>query len=381
MRGFFLVSINGVDTSAVHQYDWVVATGIGEIVARLIPSPGFDVAKKKLLVALLLLVCILTIGTLGYHFLDDDVKYFDAFYMTVITITTVGFGELNNLNPGTRPFTVFLIFTGFGLFSYVLVALSQLVVEGELQRMMGRRKLTREIASLDNHIVICGYGRIGEIIAYYYKEWDYPFVVVENDEKRIDAIKEAGHLYVYGDATSDDILLQAGIKRAGRLIAATNSDAQNVFIVLTAREMNEGLIIHSRAYAEEAEKRLRRAGADNVLFPDTIGGYRMAVGLIRPTFMNFMDVVTRSYQEGEISIDEMRVEESCTLINKTLMEARIRQHYNLIIIAIKRIGGEFRFNPDKDTLIKDGDILLAIGLRKDLKAFEQNMKLKGDSIA
>jgi voltage-gated potassium channel len=334
--------------------------------------------RNKIGVAAFALMIILAIGTVGYHFLDPHMSFFDSFYMTVITITTVGFGEINDLDPGTRPFTIFLIFTGFGLISYVLISISQIVVEGEFQRMMGRRKLNREIAALEDHIVICGYGRIGEIIAYYFKKWDYPFVVVEKSDERIEDIKNAGHLFVQGDATSDDILETAGIKKASKLIAATNSDAQNVFIVLTAKELNPNLLIHSRAYAEEAEKRLRRAGADNVLFPDTIGGYRMAVGLIRPTFMNFMDVVTRSYEEGEIAVDELSVGGECTLVDKTLMEARIRQNYNLIIIAIKRVGGEFRFNPDKDTVIMKGDILLAIGLRKDLREFEKNMRLIGD---
>ena len=149
---------------------------------------------------------------------------------------------------------------------------------------------------------------------------------------------------------------------------------------MTAKELNPNIEIHSRAYAKEAEKRLARAGADRVVYPDNIGGFRMAMGALRPTFTNFVDVVTRSYEEGQIAVDELRIQGSCTLVNKSLMETQIRQKYNLIILAIRKVDGSFRFNPDKDTMIYENDTLIAIGLRKDLTAFEKQINLEMETM-
>jgi voltage-gated potassium channel len=330
---------------------------------------------RKLLSATVALAVILGIGSVGYPLIDPHIDIFEGFYMTVITITTVGFGEIDNLSPEARPLTLLLIFSGFGLISYVLVAFSQMVFEGEIQRILGRRKLDRMISELKDHVIICGYGKIGEVVCDFMTDYNRPFVVVEVDEGMRDELEDSGYLYVIGDATMDDVLERAGIRRANKLVAATNSDSQNVFIVLTARELNPNLIIHSRAYVEEAEKRLVRAGADKVVFPDKIGGYRMAMGIMRPTFTNFVDVVTRSYEEGEIAVDEMHVGSACILVNKTLFDAKIRQDFNLIIIAIRKEDGSFHFNPGKDTVISEGDTLIAIGLRRDLTEFEKRINV------
>lgn len=335
----------------------------------------FFEAYKKLLTAILVLLVILSLGSIGYSIIEKDMDLFSAFYMSVITVTTVGFSEVDGITAASRPLTIALIFMGFGLISYVLLATAQLVVNGELMRLFGRHKLDKRLNSLKDHVIICGFGRIGAVLAQFMVEYGQPYVIVEKDEALINEFEDGNHLYVIGDATQDATLEKAGISRASKLVAATNLDSQNVFIVLTARELNPELVIHSRAYAEEAEKRLLRAGADEVVFPDTIGGYRMAMGMMRPTFTNFLEVVSRPYSEGHIAVDELALSKNCHLIGKALKDTSIRQEFNLIILAIIGEDGNYRFNPDKDTVIEEDDTLIAIGLRSDLTAFSKRMNI------
>jgi voltage-gated potassium channel len=326
-----------------------------------------------LFTALIMMCIIMAGGTFGYHYIEKEMDLFDSFYMTVITVTTVGFGEIDGISEHSRPLTIILIFSGFGLISYSLFAISQMVIEGEIQRMLGRRKLDKKVASLKNHVIICGYGRIGQVIADFMKQYKEPYVVVDINGECEQQIRDAGHLVVIGDATTDAVLEKAGIGKASKLVATTHLDAQNVFIVLTAREMNNKLVIHSRVNNEETESRLIRAGADKVIFPDKIGGYRMAMGMVRPNFTHFMDVISRSYEEGEVALDEVEISEGSKMDGVTLMESKIRQDYNLIVIAIRDEQESFHFNPDKDTTIKAGDTVIALGLRRDLSKFETNM--------
>ena len=334
-------------------------------------------AYKKISVAILILVVILILGSVGYSLIEKDVDLFSGFYMSVITVTTVGFSEIEGITKASRPLTIILIFLGFGLISYVLLATAQFVVSGEIVKLFGRHKLDKRLNKLKDHVIICGFGRIGAVLAQFMDEYGQPFVIVEKDEALVPEFEEAGHLYVIGDATQDATLEKAGITNASKLVAATNLDSQNVFIVLTARELNPHLVIHSRAYAEEAEKRLLRAGANEVVFPDTIGGYRMAMGMMRPTFTNFIEVVSRPYSEGHIAVDELPLSKNCALIGKALKDTSIRQDYNLIILAIRSGDGNFRFNPDKDTVIEENDTLIAIGMRKDLSEFSKKMNIEG----
>jgi voltage-gated potassium channel len=324
-------------------------------------------AKGKL--ALVYLFAILVIGTVGYHLIERDVDFFDAFYMTVITISTVGFSEIKGLTAASRPLTILLIFMGIGLISFTFYTISQAIVEGELRRMLGRRKLDKRIKELHGHVIICGFGRVGEMVATMMRSYGKQYVVIERDEERLRDLESSGHLFVIGDSTNDEVLEQAGVKRAQGLIAATRHDPQNTFIVLTARELNPNLVILSRAYEEEARKRLERAGADKVIYPDRIGGFQLAMSFIRPGFINFIDVLARPYEEGEISVDEVIVGPNCAYNGRTLMDANLRQKYNLIVLAIGMTDGTMHFNPGRDTVIKEGETLLVIGPRWDLKSF------------
>ena len=330
--------------------------------------------------ALLYLAIVLVMGTFGYHFIERNISFFDAFYMTVITISTVGFGELRGLTAASKPLTILLIFLGIGLISFTFYTVAQAIVEGELRRILGRRKLDKRIKALHDHVIICGYGRVGEMTAKMMRNYGKKYVVIESNHERLKDLEQSGHLFIIGDATDDEVLEQAGVKRAKGLISATYPDPQNVFIVLTASELNPGLRIHSRAYEDVAKKRLERAGAEKVIFPDHIGGFRLAMSFIRPSFINFIDVLARSYEEGEISVDEVTVGKNCAYNGKTLMDANLRQKYNLIILAIGMNDGTMHFNPGRDTVIREGETLLVIGTRGDLNAFANEfdaMELEG----
>ena len=326
--------------------------------------------------AVFYLTVLLIAGTVGYHLIEPSVDLFSAFYMTVITISTVGFSEISGLSLASRPLTLLLIFMGIGLISFVFFTLSQAVVEGELRRMLGRRKLDKKLKALKNHIVICGFGRVGAVVAQVLQQHGKEFVVIESSAERREELEKSGFAYIIGDATDDAVLEQAGIRRASSLISATYPDAQNVFIILTARELNPELVIHSRAYADEALKRLERAGADRVIYPDKLGGYRLAMGLLRPSFVNFIDILSRSYEEGDITLDELTIGEGCNLIGRALRDIDMRKRFNLIIITIGKRDGDMHFNPGGDTVIEDGDTLVVVGPKHDLTAFARQINAR-----
>lgn len=324
--------------------------------------------------SLFILFAVLATGTIGYTLIEHDVSFFDALYMTVITISTVGFGEIEGITAASRPLTTFIIVSGIGLLSYVLFIISQAVVEGQFQKYLGRRSLDKHISKLKNHVILCGYGRVGEVIAQELRRYGKDFVVVEQIPEKAETFELNGYLFVIGDATADEVLLEAQVDRASSLIAATYPDAQNVFITLTARELNPSLRIISRAYTDEAEKRLLRAGADQVIYPDRMGGMRMVFSLLRPGFMNFLDVLGSSYEQGHVEVDELTVGEECPFRGRTLREAQFRQQFDLIVLAVRKSDGALRFNPGADTQIDKGDTLIAIGKREDLDAFGRRVK-------
>ena len=327
----------------------------------------------SLIRAVLMLSVILVVGTVGYKILDPRMSWFASLYMTVITISTVGFGEVQGLTTGGRMFTVFLILAGIGLVSYVLFAISRAVVEGQFYQYLGRRKLDKTIAELKGHVILCGFGRIGEIAAEQLRKYGKEFIVIDKDPESKERLERGEYLYIIGDATSDEVLREAGIERASALLAATSPDSNNIYLTLTARELNPNIMILSRGYETEAEKRLLRAGADKVVFPDRMGGMRLAFSLLRPAMISFLDVLATSYDEGEIEVDELTIGDRCSLKGRTIQEAHIRPQYNLIVLAIRRPDGSLSFNPKGDTVINVGDTLIAIGRRSELTAFAKRM--------
>jgi voltage-gated potassium channel len=248
-------------------------------------------------------------------------------------------------------------------------SLARVVVEGEVRHALGKRKLLTRIRKLKNHYIICGFGRIGEIIARQLKERGIPLVVVESDLEKMALLEEAGYDFVAGDATREEVLTEAGIERARGLVSVVHSDASNVYIVLTARSLNPRLYIVARAEDREAEPKLKRAGADKVESPYEMGGRKMAHTIMRPTVTTFLEL---TMQEGvDLSMEETVVEAASPLIGVALKDSGLRRDLDLIVVAIKRADGEMLFNPTPETLIQAGDTLVLLGMRQNLEALEK----------
>jgi voltage-gated potassium channel len=318
---------------------------------------------KRIIIGLGCLIAILLIGSCGYVFLEGW-DFFDGLYMTVTTLTTVGYGEVHPLSKTGRAFTILLIFLGVGFMLYVVTALAQVVVEGQIQDIFGRRRVEREIRNLKDHYIICGFGRIGEVISRELSHNNIPIVIVDNLPQNTPMLERSGYLHVIGNATQEEVLWSAGIERARGLVSVVSSDADNVYIVLTARSMNPDLAIVSRAGEPGSEQKLRRAGANEVISPYELGGQRMAQTILRPTVVDFMDV---ALGEGiDLSLEEIPVGGASDIIGKPLKDSGIRQHLDLIIVAIKRSDGAMIFNPQPDALILQGDTLIALGSKVNL---------------
>ncbi len=294
---------------------------------------------------------------------------FDALYMTVITITTVGYNEVHHLSDTGRTFSMVLILCGVGTMFYMFGVGAKVLLEGEIRDILGRKKLSKKIEGLKDHYIICGFGRMGSIICRELMQSKAPFVVVEGDAEIVSTI-DADYLSMQGDATQDSVLKQAQIDKARGLISVLSSDANNLYVVLSARGLNPKLRIVARASEEGAEQKLMRAGADNVVSPYNIGGLRIAHSLLKPAVVDFIEFATKS-ENLELQMEEVRVKESSNIVDKTLDECGMRKELGVIIVAIKRESGEMEFNPTSSSLIKNGDTLIAMGEPKQLKSLEK----------
>ena len=296
----------------------------------------------------------------------------EALYMTVITITTVGFQEVHPLSRGGRIFTMFLIFSGVGFMFYFLGSLARMMVEGTIKDIFGRRKLEKQISQISGHYIICGFGRIGRTVSQLLTEKPIEVVVIEKDLDTIPIFQEKKMLYVIGEATSEENLLKAGIVRAKGLVAAVSSDADNVYISLTARGLNPDLFILARAAEESSITKLTRAGADKVISPYEIGARIMANRILRPTVIDFIELAMHNHNL-DLQMEELTVGEQSEIKNLTLMESDIRKNYDLIVVAVKKKSGEMIFNPSSQAKIQVGDILVALGDRKNLTLLEKKL--------
>lgn len=325
---------------------------------------------QKILFAVFILIVILGIGTSGYMLIENG-SFLDSLYLSVITITTVGYGEIIPLSPAGRYFTICLILVGVGFVLYLVGEVTESMVEGGLRKIMGRNNMEKKVASLKDHYIVCGFGRIGKVICKNFKENRLPFVVVESDPLEVEKIDELGYLALSGNASSDEILLKAGIKVARGLIAVVSSDAENVYIILSARGLNTKLFIMARSSgAEGSETKLLRAGADKVISPYFIGACRMAQLVMQPTVVDFLDLAVHGGELG-LRLEELRVSGRSALADKRLQDSGLRKNYDLIVVAIKREGGEMQFNPKPQTVILPGDILVVLGEHEQIKALEK----------
>lgn len=316
---------------------------------------------RHLKISIGVLALLLSFGTLGY-ILIEGWGTLDALYMTVLTLSTVGFREVHRLSDPGKVFTIVLIFFGVSVIGYIVGSLAQIMFEGQFHRIIGRKKVEKAIAALEDHYIICGFGRMGALICRELAAKPLPFVVVEKDPATIERLEQDGHDYLFlrGDATIDDTLLKVGIKKAKGLISVVTSDTENVYITLTARGLNPDLFILARSGEEGSEIKLKRAGANKVVSPYLIGGSRMAQAILRPTVVDFIEIAT-GREHMELQMEEILIPAESPFIGESLASSGFRKETGVIIVGIKKQSGKMGFNPESHTKIEAHDTLIVLG--------------------
>jgi voltage-gated potassium channel len=336
-------------------------------------------------VAVALMVVVAAIGVVGFMSIGH-LSFIDALYQTVTTLTTVGYADLARdaadvhipLDPSERTrvmlFTIFLVVFGIGAVMYAFSLFVSSFVEGELRRVIGLHRTRRRMLFMKNHYIICGFGHMGEVVAGILKHDKIPFLVIERDAQRREAIEKSADMHLIADATHDSVLREARIENARGLIAITDSDPENLFITLSARQLNPRLSIVSRALSDEAEQKLLRAGANRVILPYKIGAHQLAQAAIRPNVLDFVEIATRT-SKLDIEIEELEIPHTASFAGKPLREAGVLRSLGLIVIGIRRPEAkEMDFNPSADTMIRAGDILVFMGKNSSLLALHKQLK-------
>jgi voltage-gated potassium channel len=328
--------------------------------ARVIHRPGV----RRLLLPVAVLVALLAGGTLGYQ-LVEGWPWLDALYMTVITLTTVGFHEVHPVSSAGRVFTMALALGGVFTAFYAGVEFIRAVVTGEVLAALGRERMESRLEKLSGHLVVCGFGRMGRLVAEEFSAAGLPFVAVDRDTRVLEGFAMPHGIPLVGDATADEVLRRAGVERARALVTAAASDADNLFITMSARLLNERLVIVARAEGEGVEVKLRRAGASRVVTPYAIGGHRVAQAVLRPNTVDFIELATRS-EHLELQIEEVEVAPGSSLVGRTIKASPVRSELGIIIVAVKKPGAKMAFNPSPDTALEASDVLITLGRRQQL---------------
>ena len=316
---------------------------------------------SRLTGALGLLVLVFFMGILGFKFLFDYL-WIDAVYMTVITITTVGFGELHPMSASEKIFTSFLILSSIFIVGYAISVISEYILSKSNIGNLRQRKVQQKIDKLHNHVIICGFGRNGMQAVQKLEAYNKDYVVVEMNEEVVERFYDEDHLFVTGNANEDEVLIKAGIERAATLISALPSDADNLFVVLSARQINKDLKIISRATEETSYKKLKLAGADNVIMPDKIGGDHMASLVVVPDLVEFLDNLTVSGEEDSINVEQIPFEKVCPSgKEQAIKDLDIRKKTGCSIIGYKTPEGEYIVNPEASLILKKDSKLILIG--------------------
>jgi voltage-gated potassium channel len=327
-------------------------------------GPGFAVA---------LLSSVIAGGALGYHFIQGF-GLWHAFYVTVLAVTTVNLPD--GLNRPAQVFTVFLLFAGVGSALYTFTLLATVVVEGGLPKRLQRRRQTRMLDTIRDHFIICGFGRIGSIVARELRRQGVPHVIIERDPERLRTALEEGELAVEADASREDVLKRVGIARARGLIAAVGTDADNVYAVLSARVLRPDLFVVSRAETEDAMLKLKRAGADRVIAPYMIGAVQIAQTALRPAVVDFVALATSS-DNLELAMEEIAIGAESALVNRSIVDANLRQRFGVIVVGIQREDGKMEFNPDPEAVMRQSDKLVVLGRPSSLKRLESEATPNG----
>ncbi len=316
-----------------------------------------------------LIILMILIGTIGFHVIEGW-SFLDCLYMTVITIFTVGFQEVRVLSPQGQIFTIFVILGGVGTAIFAFTKIAEIAFEGGIHEFWRRRRMQKELKNLKDHYIICGHGRMGKIVRERLAEEKLSFVVIDYKEEQLEDLKQTEScLFIEGDATHEDTLTKAGIKKAKGLAALLPTDADNLYLVLSAKLINPSIFILSKAMDEEAERKILQIGANKVVSPYKLSGLKIAQGLIRPTLVDFMDLIIRR-KELSLYMEEFAVKKDSKIVNRNLRESNIRKTANVIVVAVKKPGEELVFNPSPDTKMETGDILLVLGDKNAVNQFE-----------
>jgi len=334
---------------------------------------------RRLLIALGLILGIVLVGTVGY-ILTAGLDPLNALYMTVITISTVGYGELGNVTGHTRVFTILLILATMIWGAWAIESLLSTILSDEFRHAVFQLRSIRKVSSMENHTIICGFGRIGEAAASELVRNNEPFVVIENDPEVVERLREIGYHVISGDATEDETLLAAGVKRASRLLTTLNDDNANIVTALSARELNPHIWIASRLVRQDAYHKLLRAGANEIVSPYDYGGRRLALTVLRPHVAEFLSQVV--FDEGRgAEMDEIEVREGSELAGRTLGEINLRQRFGITVIALhcqheahQHTTGGFVLNPGPDLHLHPGDVLIIVGTFQQLQHLHQALQ-------
>lgn len=314
---------------------------------------------RHLKISIFVLLMLVSVGTSGFMAIERW-SFLDALYMTVITLGTVGFKEIHDLSDTGKIFTMLLIVVGVSVIGYIVGSLAQIMFEGQIQRIVGRKRVEKMIDALKDHYIICGFGRIGSLICKEFKANNLQFVIVEKSSDTVEKLDEEGYLHMRGDATLDETLLKAGIKRAKGLISVVTSDTENVYITLTARGLNPDLYILARSGEEGSDIKLKRAGANKVVSPYSIGGSRMAQSILRPNVVDFIEIATGS-EHMDLQMEEISIPDHSAFVGETLVSSGFRKEIGVIIVGIKKSHGKMVFNPHSQSKIEGGDTLIVLG--------------------
>jgi len=318
--------------------------------------------NKKLATIVFMVILVISTGTFGYMLIEKW-NLMDSLYMTSITLSSIGFGEVHPLSPAGKIFTMVLILFGFSLVAGLAGLFTSLILQGEVGNILRRQKMTEAIKNMRGHHIICGLSPVGEAIVGEFYQTRQHFVVIEKDEKNLERIKKTlpDLRYIIGDASQDDVLIEAGVEKAKTILSCLSSDATNMYVVISAKSLNPRIKVVTEAVEEEAEAKLKRAGADAVVSPQKIGGLRMASTALRPNVVSFLDIMLKE-NEGEWRIEEMDMPEKSPFINYTLAKSQISKNTGLVVIAIRKAStGRFIYNPDAGTLLEANDKILVLG--------------------